>query len=159
LELTALRIGFEEGLYSRDDVRAWVDREIAAREQLAPEILELATMAHKPDQEVVALLKGLEPETSAEDEALMELAALGELYRQGKGSLATTISRLYCLANSGKGLSEDQCSAIYHLECALDLVDCGIGIVDEVRVELEEFLASYPPIEGNAPSVPAGERA
>jgi hypothetical protein len=44
-DLTALRIGFEQGLYSRDDVRAWVDAEVTARDVLPPQLLDLATMA------------------------------------------------------------------------------------------------------------------
>ncbi|MFT3927073.1 MAG: hypothetical protein QM778_31290 [Myxococcales bacterium] len=99
-------------------------------------------MAHKPDQEVIALLKGLAPKTSAEEGGRMVLAAFQELYRLGRAPLATIVARLYSLATAGKGLSTDQCSAIYHLECALDLVDCSIGTLDEVRVELEEFLSS-----------------
>jgi hypothetical protein len=41
-------------------VRVWVDAEIAAYDVLPPQLLELATMAHRHDLEVVALLKGLD---------------------------------------------------------------------------------------------------
>jgi hypothetical protein len=34
-DVTTLRIGFEEGLYSRDEVHAWVDREVAGRSRAA----------------------------------------------------------------------------------------------------------------------------
>ncbi len=50
-EIVLLRMGFEEGLFGRDDVRAWVDRESALLDQLPAALLELATLTHKPDHE------------------------------------------------------------------------------------------------------------
>lgn len=155
-----LRVGFERGLYSRADVRAWVDAEIAARDVLPPQLLDLATMAHEPDQEVVALLKGLEGEVASEVEVRLNLGALRELYLLGRSSLAATISSLYTLAAWSEALSEEERSAIYSLDAAFDLVEYGAnGTIDEVRVELKEFLAPYTLPEINGPSASAGEPA
>ena len=143
-DLTALRVGFERGLYSRDDVRAWVDAEIAARDVLPPDLLELATMAHRHDVEIVALLAALDGDVPVEVVARMEIAILGELYHRGRLSFRDTVGALETCRAWTPGLPESIGDAILQLACAYDVAAYGsYGTLDEVRAELGRFLDDY----------------
>lgn|GEM_PF-5521349 len=141
-ELTALRLGFEAGLYSRDHVGAWVDREVAARDQLPSELLELATMAHKRDEEVVALLRSLECEVPEAELARLKVAVIAELYRRGKLDLAGTVYALEGVLTWTPSVAEEDRSVIHDIVLHNDAAEfSGYGSVDDVRTKIREFLA------------------
>ena len=143
-DVLLLRMGFAHGLYTRDDVRTWVDREIGLRAVLPGELLELATIAHRDDKEIISLLKGLEGGLPELVTVRGELAVLGELYRRGGLSMATVINELCAIANEVDALPEDVRSTIYWLDGALDLAGAEYGTMQDVRHELEQFLMRYP---------------
>jgi hypothetical protein len=142
-DLLMLRMGFAHALYSRDDVRAWVDREIGQQAVLPSELLQLATMAHRHDEEVISLLKGLEGDVPEVVAVRAELAVLGELYRRGRLSMFMVIHELARVAGQVEGLPADERSAIVSLDEGLGLVG-QYGTVEDVQRDLEEFLGRYP---------------
>ena len=144
-ELVTLRLGFEEGLFTRDDVRTWVDLEIVRVRELPAALLELSTLTHKSDHEIVELLRALEPDVSAAIQANVAVAVLGAQYLAGRVTLRDAVSRLYSMAAFNEGLSEDERSLIYELDSALDLAAESIyGTLEEVRTQLDAFFAERP---------------
>lgn len=144
-DLTALRVGFEQGLYCRDDVREWVDAEIVARDVLAPELLELATMSRRHDVEIVGLLKALDGDVPIEVTARLEIAVVSEMYRRGRLSFRDTIGALESCRAWTPGLPESIAEAILQLMCAYDVAEYGsYGTLEDVRSELDAFLAEHP---------------
>jgi hypothetical protein len=142
-DVLMLRMGFAHGLYSRSDVRAWVDQQIGLMANLPAELLDLATMAHRDDEEVIALLKGLERDLPELTTVRAELVVLGELYHRGTLSMAMVIHELAQIASQVEGLPEDEKSAIHSLDDGLGLAG-QCGTIEDVRRDLEEFVSRYP---------------
>ena len=73
------------------------------------------------------------------------LAVLGAQYAKGRVSLRDVVSRLYRMAAYNEGLSDDERSAIYELDAALDLAaETMYGTLEDVRVQVDAFFANCP---------------
>jgi hypothetical protein len=143
-ELVALRLGFEEGLFSRADVRAWVDREVARLPELSAALLDLTTLGGKSDRDVVELLRILEPELPAATKAHLVLGVVAALHLAERIPLSQAVSRLSSIATFEVGLSDAERSVIYELDATLDLAAEGFySTLEEVRERTCAFLSTY----------------
>ena len=144
-ELVTLRLGFEEGLFTRDDVRTWVDLEIVRVHELPAALLELSTLSDKSDHEIVTLLRALEPDVPAAVQAKIAVAVLGALYAAGRVSLRDVVSRLSSMATFTEGLADGERATMYGLDAALDLAQELIDdTLEQVREDVDAFFANYP---------------
>lgn len=89
-----LRVGFDVGLYSRDDVASWVDDSILAADQPCDALLELATLCHRSDTEVAGLLDELSEPLRSEERFLLYVKAIGALYEKGSLDLGGALHAL-----------------------------------------------------------------
>lgn len=142
-DVATLRTGFEEGLYSRDEVHAWVDREVASRSELPAALLELATIAHRRDDEVLALLGELQGSVQADRVARAQIAALAELYRRERLTPWQVVARLDSIASFREGLSDAERSAILGIVAEVDQAQY-FGEIQASWDLLRAFLLGYP---------------
>lgn len=143
-ELALLRVGFDHGLFTREDVRHWVDRQLETRDVLPSELLDLTTLAHKRDDEIVKLLAALESPSTPCVLARLTLAVFAALYRRGNVSMGDCIARLASLLSWSDGLTGDERARLDTLECAYDLAVYGTyGSVEDVEDDLKQFLSAY----------------
>lgn len=108
-------LGFEMGLYSRDDVSDWVNRALSEVETVDAPLLDLTTLRDKDDTEIVKLLDQLGDCATNADRGRIRLGVLYQLLTAGKIDLGRTTSQLYHIALtdfSYEAEREEYCSCV-----------------------------------------------
>jgi hypothetical protein len=136
-----LLLGFEMGLYSRDDVSTWVFAEVERYDVIPDPLLELTVLAGKHDVDVANLLRALAPEVTPEVRMKMEIGTLREMVACDGISLHRAVSWAASVAND---VSWDiYCEAI-GLEDAYELAENGTyGTVADVERDIRSFLDRF----------------
>jgi hypothetical protein len=141
----ALRLGLIVGLIDRQHVVAWADQLIRSdRVAEAPVVLDLAVATHHSVADVVSLLHQVPGD--------VDRATVGRrLATQLRGALAcgtldvVGVARaMYRVLHEGYAPDHEFESMAYWADDGVDLALQGVyGSLDQVRAELEGFLARY----------------
>jgi hypothetical protein len=134
-------VGFEMGLYSREDLATWVDAEVARRDRLPDPLLELTVLRCKHDVDIAALLRGLAGDVPGTDRATLELGTLRELVEDGHVPVRQAAYQALRIANA---IGWDvYCEAIGLVDL-FDLAEAGTyGSVEDAEREFLAFLDRY----------------
>ena len=145
-----LHVGFDLGFYDRAQLDAWVTHAIEALEAIPDPLLELATLAHRSDQEIVDLLAELAAPGSWEERARIEIGMLAEMEAKGRLELGAAIGRsLFASTDAAFELRGE----LYGIEDAYELARAGAyGSVEEARREYRAFASRYRPLASWDPS-------
>ena len=139
--LVHLLVGFETGLYTRDDVSDWIYAEIERHDELSGALLELTTLHGKDDLEVARLLRSLVPSTTREARARRELAALGDLLSAGRVAARVAV---YAASRIAARVSRDDHNKAMSLEARFEVAEIGVyANMADVERDLAAFLARF----------------
>jgi hypothetical protein len=143
---TALAVGFELGLYSRDDVAEWVPEAVDRVDVLPDPLLELTTLKGKQDVDIVTLLYQLGPARRPAERARDRFAVLHELLTTNRINLGDAARQMYRIAL--EDLSPDDEGGEYFACLSLDdqydlARDGTYGTLDDVRRGVVDFLQRY----------------
>ena len=150
-----MAVGFEIGAYDRVQLADWVDTEVMACDRIEGPLLELTTLGDKSDHAIVAdlyELAGVGPDLSthlwlaclAAGRMHLVIACMGRMVEAERVDLGLAIAHLYAQAYGGNDLTEDERSALLHLEYGYELAVAQTwGTLDDVRAEFFAFTSRY----------------
>ncbi|MFI5296946.1 MAG: hypothetical protein ACHREM_02520 [Polyangiales bacterium] len=139
-----MAVGFDMGLYTRDDVGAWVDVEVERCEALVGPLLDLTTLNGKHDVDIEHLLFDLADRPSDNVRASVALGVLGEMVRRKQLTSRDAICQASRLAEL---ISCSEYGAALSLEDQYYLAVAGIhGTLDEVERDIVAFFDRYNPV-------------
>jgi hypothetical protein len=145
MSVLQVRVGFDLGLYSSEEVGVWVDAKLAATASPSKILLELTTIARRSKDEIVRLLARLDGQRASAECTHMELAVLSALYRARRLNLREAISRMSTCALNGDGLTQLQIDTIFQIDDELCLAEEGTHVtVAQARRDFEAFIATLP---------------
>ncbi len=138
-----MAVGFEIGAYDRVQLADWVDTEVMACDRIEGPLLELTTLGDKSDHAIVADLLELAGGLAAGRMHLV-IACMGRMVEAERVDLGLAIAHLYAQAYGGNDLTEDERSALLHLEYGYELAVAQTwGTLDDVRAEFFAFTSRY----------------
>ncbi len=142
----ALAVGFELGLYSRDDVAEWVTEAVERVDMLPGPLLELTTLKGKHDVGIVKLLYQLGSARSPAEQARDRFAVLRELLITDRVDLSDAVKQMnrIALEDLSPDVDGHEYFACLGLDDQYDLANGGVyGTIDDVRQQVLEFLERY----------------
>lgn len=142
LTALALRLGFEEGLFDRNDVADWVGDQVERADSVPSALLELVPIVGLDDADIEALLRELAGPVACEVESRVRIDVLCHAYRSGRLDVRALALHLSTVAiTDSESLPEEVWWAASGLHDALLLADAGqYGTVAEAEADVIAFV-------------------
>lgn len=142
IEADLLRVGFQLGYYSKDDLAGWADRQIAIVDEPSLELITLSMNKRVDPHDLLMLLRSI-GQTDDQQKIFTEISFIGLLYTSERIPTGEAIRLLWLLVDE-PGVTDEQESFIHSIDQDYYLIIEGIyGKMADVDLELCAFFTTY----------------
>ncbi len=136
-----LSLGFSYGLYSLEDVGAWVDaRILESPEDISEALLSLTSLKNRHRVDISNDLRALAGEARKDVLARIELSVLLELHQRGRMTLEVISQRLPWISQP---ISWEVYGEAMSLQDGYEVAEDGHGNLNEAKEAVLEFLQRH----------------